>query len=118
MIDYYASIVLQAAGIVLQAGKLERLALQALVPSKGSGPDDGAQTACIQLVQSVMSAPEGAPLVVECATCSDADRILAAAIGCSSGSIATTAGGITCMTFTRQEGRLEEVSCLNHCGHL
>ena len=110
--------VVQAAGIVLRAGQLQLLALQTLDPLRSGAPDDGAQAARDELVQSVMSALEGTSLVVECTTCLDADRVLAAAIGCSSGSIATTAGGITCMTFSKQDGSLREVSCLNHCGHL
>ena len=92
--------------------------MQASAPSNGDGTDAGAAAACLELVQSVMSAPEGTPLVVECATCSDADRVLAEGIGCVSGSVATTAGGVSCLTFSREDGRLEEVSCLNHCLHL
>ena len=109
---------MQAAGIHVRADELQRLQLRDLEPAKEGSPDVAARASCEELVRSVMSAPEGGPLVVECVTCADADRVLAAAIGCSHGSIATTPGGITCMTFDRQDGRLKEVSSLNHCGHL
>ena len=108
----------QAAGISLQSDQMRKLILPKFAPMEAGTPDDPAHLACERLVPLVLMPAECTPIVVECATCSDADRLLAAMIGCARGSIATTLGGITSMAFGREDGRLREISTLNHCGHL
>jgi len=110
--------VVQAAGIPLRSDELRKLALPELTPVMGAAPDDAAREACDKLVLSVMAPDENAPIVVECVTSDDADRILATVIRCARGSIATTPGSITSMVFGQVDGCLQEISTLNHCGHL
>ena len=91
----------------------------ALEPCPPALPSDApAHSAWQRVLAAAVSVPDAGALLVECATCDDADRLLAAAIGCRSGSITTTASGITCATVAKEQNELKEISCLNHCGHL
>ena len=108
----------QAAGISCQSNQLRKLTLHELAPMEAGTPDDAARVACEKLVPFVVMPAESTPILVQCATCSDADRVLAAMIGCANGSIATSPGGITSMAYSREDCRLKEISTLNHCGHL
>ena len=56
--------------------------------------------------------------MVECATASDAARLLAAATKCRPEAFAPTPGGITLLTVNVEDRTLQQVACFNHCGHL
>ena len=107
----------QVAGLLQDgAATKHRCSLPAVAP--GSMSDEAAAAGWQAVSDAVGTAADGHALVVECATASDAARLLAEATKCSPDAFAPSPGGITLLTVSVEHRTLQQVACFNHCGHL
>ena len=80
--------------------------------------DDSAAKAWRQVTESAAGIADRDCVMVECDTTGDASRLIAAAVACSPHALSPSAGGITLLTVSKQDRTLQQIACLNHCGHL
>ena len=108
---------MQTAGL-LRDGRAAKHTCSLPRVTASSVSDEAAAAGWQAILRAIGGAADESAMVVECATASDAARLLAMATGCRPDAFAPSPGGITLLTVSVKHRTLQQIACFNYCGHL